>query len=310
MTDHCPSGRQHELRHAEQRLTVVEVGGGIREYLAAGRPVLDGYPAERVCDGARGQLLLPWPNRLAGASYQFDGARYELPVTEPATGAAIHGLLRWANWDCAERDDDRLVMRTTLYPQPGWPFILDCSVAYQLAAVGLTVRLEVRNLGSSRCPFGAGAHPYLTVGTATIDPAILTVPANEFFAVDDNKIPTSLEPVAGTRYDFRSPRELGDTQIDIAYTGLTRDPDGRARVTLAAPGGHRVALWLGEGYDYVEVFTGDSLPDPDRRRRGLGVEPMTCAPNAFRSGNGLRVLEPGDAVALDWGIEPGSTGHG
>jgi aldose 1-epimerase len=305
-----PSGQQFHIRDADQRLTAVEVGGGLREYRVGDRGVLDGYPEDAMCDGARGQLLIPWPNRLADARYSFDGAEHELAITEPESGCAIHGLLRWANWTCAEHLEDRLLLRTTLYAQPGWPFVLTAEVGYQLDARGLTVRLSVQNVGANRCPFGAGAHPYLTVGTETIDPAILTVPAEEYFPVDDRKIPTELTPVAGTPYDFRAPRPIGDSRIDTAYAGLTRDPDGRARVTLAAPGGPAVALWLGAGYDYLEIFTGDGLPDPARRRRGLGVEPMTCAPNAFRSGNGLRVLEPDERIDLEWGIEPGGARDG
>ena len=58
-------------------------------------------------------------------------------------------------------------------------------------------------------------------------------------------------------------------------------------------------------YRYVELFTGDSLPDPDRRRRGLGVEPMTAAPNAFVTGDGLLVLEPGETHTATWELRPG-----
>jgi len=64
-----------------------------------------------------------------------------------------------------------------------------------------------------------------------------------------------------------------------------------------------VALWVDESYGYVMAFTGDSLPQPERRRRGLGVEPMTCAPNAFQTGDGLRTLAPGELFASSWGIE-------
>ena len=35
-----------------------------------------------------------------------------------------------------------------------------------------------------------------------------------------------------------------------------------------------------------------SPPRESRRRRSLAIEPMTCAPNAFVTGDGLRVLEP------------------
>ena len=50
------------------------------------------------------------------------------------------------------------------------------------------------------------------------------------------------------------------------------------------------------------VFTGDGLPDVNRR--SLAVEPMTCAPNAFNTGGGLIELEPGETHAGTWGISP------
>ncbi|HEY3810705.1 MAG TPA: hypothetical protein VGL49_04655, partial [Acidimicrobiales bacterium] len=65
----APSGRQISLTFADQQLTVVEVGGGIRSYRVAGLALLDGYPATEMCSGGRGQLLVPWPNRLGGGRF-------------------------------------------------------------------------------------------------------------------------------------------------------------------------------------------------------------------------------------------------
>jgi aldose 1-epimerase len=115
--------------------------------------------------------------------------------------------------------------------------------------------------------------------------------------------------VGGTAYDFREPREIGDTEIDYAFTGLDRDGDGRFRLRLSAPDGWSVALWLDPAYEVVEVFTGDALPDPDRRRRGLGVEPMTAPPNAFATGESLLVLDPGETWTGAWGIEAVAAGR-
>jgi aldose 1-epimerase len=53
----------------------------------------------------------------------------------------------------------------------------------------------------------------------------------------------------------------------------------------------------------VQVFTGDTLPAA-RRRQGLAVEPMTCPPDAFRSGQDLLRLEPGETATRQWGIRP------
>lgn len=63
-------------------------------------------------------------------------------------------------------------------------------------------------------------------------------------------------------------------------------------------------MWLDEGYPYLMLFTGDSLPERGRRRRGLGIEPMTCAPNALQSGDGPPILTPGESIATAWGIAP------
>jgi aldose 1-epimerase len=68
-----------------------------------------------------------------------------------------------------------------------------------------------------------------------------------------------------------------------------------------------VALWAGPGYQWLQVFTGDTL-DPAHRRRMLAVEPMTCPPNAFASGMDLLLLEPGDSVTHTWGIQATVTG--
>jgi len=64
--------------------------------------------------------------------------------------------------------------------------------------------------------------------------------------------------------------------------------------------GH-ASLWQDEAYPYVMVFTGDL---PDVGRHGLAVEPMTCPPNAFRTGEALIRLEPGSSYTSSWGITP------
>ena len=91
--------------------------------------------------------------------------------------------------------------------------------------------------------------------------------------------------------------------LDNAYTDLERDADGRARVLLDDPNDDSgLTLWVDAGYPYLMVFTGDPLPDV--ARRSIAVEPMTCPPNAFRTGESLIRLEPGEATSSAWGIEP------
>ena len=297
-----PSGDQFWLEADGQEASVVEVGGGLRTYTVAGVDVLDGYGVDEMAGGGRGQLLLPWPNRIEDGRYSFGGENLQLALTEPSRHNASHGLVRWANWTATALDPDRVVMELVLHPQPGYPFTLGLSVEYRLGAGGLSVETTATNLGARPCPYGAGAHPYVTVGTELVDDALLLVPADTYLEADDRGIPTGSVPVDGSRFDFRVARPVGKLVIDTPYTDLT---DNEA--VVASPDGQRRArLWWDESYRWLMVFTGDTL-DPARRRRGLAVEPMTCAPNAFVTGDGLRVLEPEEAWTTVWGIaaDPG-----
>jgi aldose 1-epimerase len=120
---------------------------------------------------------------------------------------------------------------------------------------------------------------------------------------DERGLPVSAESVEGTEYDFRRPRPIGATKLDHAFTDLKRGEDGLARVELGDPRHPRGrTLWVDQNYPYLMLFTGDTRPDV--ARRSLAVEPMTCPPNAFRSGEALIRLEPGESFVGTWGIVP------
>jgi aldose 1-epimerase len=299
----APSGEQIEIAGDGQRAVVVEVGGGLRAYTVDGVELLDGYAETAMCTSGRGQLLIPWPNRLQGGTYEFDGRRQQLPLTEPERGNAIHGLVRWSPWTVAERGSDRVVVQHLIRPQPGYPFEVDVRVQYVLLPTGLTVTTTATNVGEEACPYGNGAHPYLTLGTPTVDSIMLRAPGRSVLLSDDDGIPTGTVAVAGTEYDFGEPRLIGSAKLDNAYTELERNADGVASVDLChEASGAGVTVWMDQTYRYVMVFSGDPLPDVNRR--SLAVEPMTCPPNAFRTGQDVVRLEPGASFTSTWGITP------
>jgi aldose 1-epimerase len=295
------SGEQVEIARGDQRAVVVEVGGGIRTYDVGGRPVLDGYGADELVTGARGQPLLPWPNRLHTGRYTWDGEEHEVPLDEPDQANALHGLAKWLRWQVEDHSGSSVTMRVLLPPQPAYPFALDVTVTYALDDGGLTVTTRATNVGDRDAPFGHGAHPYLAVEGA-LDDAVLHVPASTWLPTGPAQIPIGRDPVGGTPYDFRSPRPIGRVHVDHAFTDLDRDDAGRASVRLSWASG-TTTLWLDDGYPYVELFTGDTLPS--RQRQSLGVEPMTCPPDAFRTGEDVVRLTPGETVELRWGVTPG-----
>ena len=296
----APSGNQITIVTKDQQAVVVEVGGGLRSYSVGGHKLLDGYDADEMSSSGRGQVLIPWPNRLQDGSYEFNGRRYQLPLNEPEHRNAIHGLVRWSTWTATEREPHRVVMDHILYPQPGYPFLLGISIEYALSDSGLQVRTTATNLGTQSCPYGSGAHPYLTLGTETIDGLILRVPGRTVLRSDERGLPIGTEAVEHTEYNFQMPRRIGSTR----FTDLERDEEGLARVELRdLDHGTEVSLWVDESYPYLMLFSGDPLPDIGRR--SLAVEPMTCPPNAFRTGEALIRLKPGSSFTGTWGIARG-----
>src|SRR5688500_6912600 len=102
----APSGEQHEITGAGYRAVVTECGGGLRVLEHEGRPLVAGYDEDAQCSSGRGQLLLPWPNRIRDGRYTFAGTGHQLPLTEVAHGHASHGLTRWESWTPRERQPD------------------------------------------------------------------------------------------------------------------------------------------------------------------------------------------------------------
>jgi aldose 1-epimerase len=298
----APSGRQFQITRGDQRATIVEVGGGVREYRVGERDVLQPYGLDRMRDGAHGAPLIPWPNRLADGRYSFDGTEHQVALTEPDKHNAIHGFLLWRQWEPTDEHVDGITMKATLLPLQGFPFALQVEVAYQLGSDGLSVTTTATNIGDVPAPFGSGHHPYLSPGAGLIDDCELHLEAETRIVTDSKRqLPVGREPVTGTDYDFRKGRAVGDLLIDYPFTDLHRDAEDRARVRLTGTDGRTVHLWVDTSYPIVEVYTGDTL-SPGRRRRGLGTEPMTCPPNAFHTGEDLIRLDPGAVTSSRWGV--------
>lgn len=134
-----------------------------------------------------------------------------------------------------------------------------------------------------------------------VDEWELTLPAQSWLPSNDRGIPSGPpEDVAGTSYDFRKGRRIGTTPLDTAFTGLSRDDNDRAWVKVSVDR-ENIGLWADATYHWLQVFTGDAL-EPEHRRVALAVEPMSCPPNAFVSGDDLITLNPGQSVTHTWGI--------
>lgn len=305
-----PSGDQYEIEAGGYRAVITESGAALRCLSYGERPLIDGFADDEMSPGGRGQLLMPWPNRIRDGKYSFEGRDLQLALTEPKRSHASHGLARWAAWSVEEHTATSVSLTYRVMAQSGYPWTVDLHVLYDLGPDGLTVTQTATNLSGEPAPYACGAHPYLAVGEG-IDHLELTLPAGTRTLTDDRLIPTETVPV-DEEHDFREARSIGDVVLNETFGDLTRD-GGIATATLRDLGtGHGVALWVDEKVPWLLLYSADDVPG--KERRSLAIEPMTAPANAFNSGIDLVTLapagDPGDELSVAWGIRSLVPGDG
>jgi aldose 1-epimerase len=292
-------GAQWTIASDGHEAVVVEIGGGLRAYRADGVDVLDPYEPDELCPGWSGKVLAPWPNRIRDGRYAFQGRSQQLAVTEPDRHTAIHGLAGWAPWRPVAQAADSVTVECLIAAQEGYPWPVLLRTHWSVGGDGLRARHEATNLGVEPCPFGLGAHPYLRLGAATVDELTLQVCARSQLLVDGRLLPIGAAKVAGGEFDYNQPRRIGGAVLNTAFGDVTGDP------VVLSTADSEVRVWADDAFRWWQVFTSDTLTG-DRFRRALAVEPMTCPPDAFRSGRDVLTLEPGQTWTGTWGITPRS----
>ena len=283
------------IAHGTQT-AAIDQHGGLRCYQVEDVNVLDDYPEGARAPGGAGEILAPWPNRVRDGRYDFAGRTHELPLTEPEHHNAIHGLVRRMQWHLSTRRDNLATVECVIDDEPGYPFGVRLSTTWSLSDEGLRAEHAAQGLGPGAAPFGLGVHPYLILPGVAVPDLALAVPAEQVLLADQRGLPAEGHEVAGTEFDFRKERVIGTTVLDHAFTGF-----GEERSVRIASGEAAVELWFDEAIPWVQVFTGDTLAPP-RRRRSVAVEPMTCPADAFNSGTDLITLETGQVWRGTWGI--------
>jgi aldose 1-epimerase len=296
------------LRAGPLRATVSAHGASLRRLWVErpGQPPRDllwGYSGSAAKKGGQGDVLIPFPGRVAGGAYTFEGRPQELAKTDKDGPNAIHGFVRSKVWDEGPRDASSAQFRTRISAgdHPGYPHDLEVAVGYELLETGLACAFVVLNAGAGPAPVGAGFHPYVAV-PAGADGVIVRSPAAKLVEFE-GLLPTGRVVDVPAELDLRRPRALGGLRLNHCFTGLARDADGFARVLVGD-----VEVWMDGNFPYLVLYTGDALGTD--ARKGLAVEPMTCATDAFNHPEwGLRVLQPGATMQGTWGVAP-RTGAG
>lgn len=311
----APTGEQFTLElesEGTRTLAIItEVAASLRVLEVDDVEVIDAYSVESSPPYGSGIVLAPWPNRVRDGVWWLDGEPQQLDLTEVGKRNAIHGLLRPRPYCAAERSASAITLEATVYPQHGYPFIVDTSVRYAVVPGGITVTHRFHNRSKSVAPFAVGAHPFFRVGDVPIGDLTLSLAAESRFVLDDRLIPGDEVAVDGTEFDLRGGRRVRDLDLDTPFGQVSRDADGRARHRLSASDGRFTEVWQGPDFGFVQAFTPHTFPRPrpdapNALGQAVAIEPMTAPPNAFNSGIGLRWLQPGEEWSGSWGVTYGS----
>ncbi|MHC6593689.1 aldose 1-epimerase family protein [Arthrobacter sp. C152] len=294
-------GTDVRIAHGPYSAIVTPRGGALRELRHGDRDLVVSFGPDGGVPDYRGVICAPWPNRLADGTYTYAGKSYAAAVNEPERGAALHGLAIHRAWDVVEAEADRVVLGCRISAGPDYPAGLTLHATYSVSGDGLRGTVLAVNTGSAAAPYGVCPHPYLVAGPSPLDEWALELPADSYLEVTpDRLLPVGLRRVDGGPFDFRPPRLLRDVKIDHAFTGIARGSDGQSRVRVLDPSGTGVELEWDAAWPWVQVHTADKPVGPDRL--GLAVEPMTCPPDAFNSGQDLIHLQPGQSHSATWTI--------
>lgn len=302
----APTGEQFVLTRptatgGSSTAIITEVAAALRTFQIDGVDLTEPYAADRTPPSGNGIVLAPWPNRVEDGIWLLDGKRQHLDITEPARHNAIHGLLRSTAYRVTDQSESSVTLAATVYPQHGYPFLVDTTVSYELVEGGLTVTHSLRNASAAKAPVAVGTHPFFRIGDVPTEELTLRLAAGTRFETDDRLIPIAENPVEGTKYDLRDGRLVGDLWLDDAFGGVVA-VDGESVHSLTAPDGRRVELWQDENHPYVQVFTTRKFPKDGGLGLAVAIEPMTAAPNALNTGAGLKWLEPDEQWVVRWGI--------
>ncbi|TDU27176.1 aldose 1-epimerase [Arthrobacter sp. JUb115] len=283
---------------------VATVGATLVSLQYGSRPLVRAFDPHGPRPVFAGAILAPWPNRVIDGAYSWEGQELQLPITEPERGHALHGLVIDTGFEIIEHRADFAQLRTVIAPSAGYPYEVQLVIGYRLEAGGLRTVAAATNLGTGTAPFGWGSHAYLVAPGKKADEWTFTLPAGKVQLTEGPRLlPRDTVQAAGTELDFRTPKPIGDLFIDHAYTGLAARADGSFRAEITDAGGVGSHITWDEACPWVQIHTADR-DDPALDRTGLAIEPMTCPPGGYNSGQDVIALAPGASHEASWLIGP------
>lgn len=283
---------------------IARVGAALRYLAIDGLQLVEPGEFGSLSPFCEGVIMSPWPNRIDGGKWQYQGRTLELPINLHEQQNANHGLLMDVAYDVVEHSESSVTLGALIHARLGYPFNVYTTVSYELVESGVKISHTAVNHSSADAPYALGGHPYFKIAGVATEDLFLRSDAETVLVVDERQIPTGTMPTAHSRFDMRSGVRVGDNFYDHDFTDLPRDEAGLAHTYLTAADGRGFDIWQDAEFKHVVIFTPDFyFADLGQNKRyACAIEPQTAGPNAFNSGDDLTWLKQGQKFVATWGI--------
>jgi aldose 1-epimerase len=298
-----------DSRTREHATILPYLGGTINSLALAheGRliDILDGYLSDtdasaNLISSFKGSNLFPFPNRIKGGKYEFNGINYQLNINFPNENNAIHGLIldhafEIVRYESGEHHCSLLISYSPRVKPAGYPFDYALEVEYQWAEKKyFTCTSRVTNRSDTNMPVGIGWHPYFLAAAEKVDELWLQFPASRVLEVDQRMIPTG---TSEAYTNFNRLKQIAGTKLDHCFVLKTNISTAEVIIENRKLNfSYKIWQETGENkYYFLQIYTPPT-------RKSIAIEPMTCIPNAFNNKTGLISLAPGKKTEVSWGI--------
>jgi aldose 1-epimerase len=225
-------------------------------------------------------LLSPWVNRVRNGNYSFEGRNYQLPINEENLGNAIHGLLARKPFSYQIEGSKAIVRYAYHAEEKAYPFTFETTLTYEFDANNVFhLQFEAKNTGDGNMPFACGWHPYFQLPDGELSDWTIRFDSISKFHSDSQMIPLREEP-----YDASRGVSLGEETLDNVFR---LHPMGNHQ-TVFDSGKSKITMEQSSiDFPFLVVFAPE-------HENCLAIEPMTANTDAFNTGDGLRILAPGE----------------
>jgi aldose 1-epimerase len=225
-------------------------------------------------------ILFPFPNRIRGGRFTWQGQAYQLPATD-TKGNAIHGFCLDRAWRVVAQGPQFVTAQFRLSVDAPdrlalWPADFLLEVDYELLHNRLRANFRILNVSRVELPWGLGTHAYFrlpVLADGRPSDCTVEVPASHVWELQDNLPSGRIVPVADDR-DLRDGAYLEGLALDDVLTNIDCPGPQYDLVMIDERAGVQITQQCPPIFREVVAFT-------PPQRSAVCLEPYTCVTDAI-----------------------------